>query len=921
MEEDKNLDNNEYLQDDPIESPTNDCLERSYFAYHLAKSIHNLKTINNSYTIGILGKWGSGKTSTIKMALKYLKELYNNSNARLGDLDKIIKEEENFSKSELQIKFPKIFTKRLLLFYCICIIFCFLTYPIINTILNTITFKLLEFISITDYCAYVIYGIIISAIKECCLFYFYGLIFFEFYKKYSIINNNNYIEIWFEPWNYTNKELILKNFFDILMKNLSNDNDNKCIENLNKLFIEYTKIIGNIDISPFFNIQTNKDLLDIKTKIKNCLKESSKQIIIVIDDLDRLFPDELLLIFQVIKMLVDFPNIIYILSFDKEIVTNILKEKFPTNTDDYLKKIIQIEKNLPIIDDTILRKYFIKGIEEIVGNNIDDEQKTDILEFYDYAYKDIYIKNMRDIKMFFNHFMFVYSSLKDENLYLLDIISISMIETFENNLYEYIIYNKDLLCSSSGNCNDKTIYIYNKKKKIIFNQKLEQLIKFKNIKILQIIFPYLFKQIYTLIKNNQNQNSLLSDNSIKYLYENLDEDILNKNFEIEKYRRLANPISFENYFRMDIKTTNINASEIDSLINNIYSPDNFNQILFDLYSQKSDKIVDFITYWDSNYNNKYKDKNHTIQLLVNLLSLSNEQIELIHFLDKNDIFFDISRNLIRVYNDKNSLNLITLDDFYNKIFLKTISFLNNNLYFFIYLIFCQYKFPIDNPPKLESLDPNNTFDKICTYLKNNIDKNNILKNKNAMSILFYLYKYLNLQENVLTWINELLSENNPDKLLHIIITSKNLRSNYLDKYGSTIDFFKNINKETELKSKLLEIFFSDDYKTIKQNKNFIINDDYDINMCIVEHILNLYYSNKLKQLIHNIRSSQPLPINEQLIRLENELRRYKNNELKYIIYVDKNEANIIKNFLQNNKKDIIAKNSKVLNAFLKISNI
>ena len=91
MEEDKNLDNNEYLQDDPIESPTNDCLERSYFAYHLAKSIHNLKTINNSYTIGILGKWGSGKTSTIKMALKYLKELYNNSNARQDDLDKIIK--------------------------------------------------------------------------------------------------------------------------------------------------------------------------------------------------------------------------------------------------------------------------------------------------------------------------------------------------------------------------------------------------------------------------------------------------------------------------------------------------------------------------------------------------------------------------------------------------------------------------------------------------------------------------------------------------------------------------------------------------------------------------------------------------------------------------------------------------------------
>ena len=917
MEEDKNLDNNEYLQDDPIESPTNDCLERSYFAYHLAKSIHNLKTINNSYTIGILGKWGSGKTSTIKMALKYLKELYNNSNARQDDLDKIIKNSENVQTSKLDEKIPKILTKKLLISYGIFIIFCFLTYPIIDTILNTIIYKLLQFVCISNHYAYVIYETILSAIKIYCLFYFYSSIFLIFYKKYSIVNNK-YIEIWFEPWNYTNKELLLKSFFNILIKHLSNYNENECIEKLRKLFIEYTKIITNIDISTFFKIQTNKDLLDIKNKIKNCLAKNNKQIIIVIDDLDRLFPEELLLIFQVIKMLVDFPNIIYILSFDKEIVTNILKEKFPTNTDNYLKKIIQIEKNLPIIDDTILRKYFIHGIEEIIGKNFEYSQKEDILEIYDFAYKNIYIKNIRDIKIFLNHFMFVYSSLKDENLYLLDIISISMIETFENDLYEYIINNKELFCSYTGTYNDGIIHIYNNYE-INFNQKSEQIAKFKNIKILQIVFPYLFKQIYNIIKNKK--DSLLKNNSIKDIYENLDENILNKHFEIEKYRRLCNKISFENYFRLDIKTSNINTSEINSLINYFYQPDKFNQILFDLYNKKNDKILDFINYLDSNYNINYRDKKHTIQLLINLLSLTKEQSKLIHFLEKNDIFSDISRDFIRIYNKKNPSNLITLDDFYNKIFLKTISFLNNNLYFFIYLIFCQYKFPIDNPPKLESLDPNNTFDKICTYLKNNIDKNNILKNKNAMSILFYLYKYLNLQENVLTWINELLSENNPDKLLHIIITSKNLRSNYLDKYGSTIDFFKKINKETELKSKLLEIFFSDDYKTIKQNKNFIINDDYDINMCIVEHILNLYYSNKLKQLIHNIRSSQPLPINEQLIRLENELRRYKNNELKYIIYVDKNEANIIKNFLQNNKKDIIAKNSKVLNAFLKISNI
>ena len=65
----------------------------------------------------------------------------------------------------------------------------------------------------------------------------------------------------------------------MLIKHLSNYNENECIEKLSKLFIEYTKIITNIDISTFFKIQTNKDLLDIKNKIKNCLAKNNKQII------------------------------------------------------------------------------------------------------------------------------------------------------------------------------------------------------------------------------------------------------------------------------------------------------------------------------------------------------------------------------------------------------------------------------------------------------------------------------------------------------------------------------------------------------------------------------------------------------------------------------------------------------------------
>ena len=63
----------QYKNDSPIKSPLEDLFERKYFAYYLAKGIINLRNKENSYVIGILGKWGEGKTSVINMTLKYLK--------------------------------------------------------------------------------------------------------------------------------------------------------------------------------------------------------------------------------------------------------------------------------------------------------------------------------------------------------------------------------------------------------------------------------------------------------------------------------------------------------------------------------------------------------------------------------------------------------------------------------------------------------------------------------------------------------------------------------------------------------------------------------------------------------------------------------------------------------------------------------
>ena len=57
-----------YYSDKPIDLEQNDRLGRNSFAKLLAKSILNLNN-QDTFSVGLFGKWGSGKTSIVNMML------------------------------------------------------------------------------------------------------------------------------------------------------------------------------------------------------------------------------------------------------------------------------------------------------------------------------------------------------------------------------------------------------------------------------------------------------------------------------------------------------------------------------------------------------------------------------------------------------------------------------------------------------------------------------------------------------------------------------------------------------------------------------------------------------------------------------------------------------------------------------------
>ena len=178
----------------------------------------------------------------------------------------------------------------------------------------------------------------------------------------------------------------------------------------------------------------------MKSNINQELEDLDKKILIVIDDIDRLCDDEIREIFQLVKSIADFKNTIYILSYDREIVTKALDKTQQDKGEEYLEKIVQVPLVLPYISKSDLDKIFINRLNITI--NIPDEE-------YDNSYfSEIYynglaenFESLRDIERYMNVFS-LGINLAREELNINDYIAITLIKVFEPDLYEYIKNNK-----------------------------------------------------------------------------------------------------------------------------------------------------------------------------------------------------------------------------------------------------------------------------------------------------------------------------------------------------------------------------------------------------------------------------------------------------------------------------------------------
>ena len=261
--------------------------------------------------------------------------------------------------------------------------------------------------------------------------------------------NDHCIFINFNPWYFTGTEKVLKKFYDTLINAVGNNFSITFRNDLSKYFELICATESKIWKTNFLRFfQKKTDFESQLEKLKVHFKDLPQRIVIVIDDLDRLQKDEILVLFRTIRLIGDFPNVVYLVGYSHDYVRSILEENKNTTNEQasFMEKIFQLEFELPepLVSD--LKNILSSNMEEFIpqGNSGFQEGIIEVILKYDI------LPTLRDIKRFFNQIK-INTSLPEirHNTYLPQFFLLELIFYYDTDGYyelkkaNSLEYNKD----------------------------------------------------------------------------------------------------------------------------------------------------------------------------------------------------------------------------------------------------------------------------------------------------------------------------------------------------------------------------------------------------------------------------------------------------------------------------------------------
>lgn len=277
--------------------------------------------------------------------------------------------------------------------------------------------------------------------------------------------NNDVIVLRFNPWLCSDPKQLITQFFKQLASAIKIKKP--AADTMCELVDQYADIFDAANLIPYAGAviaaagkvftnkarnrinQKNNDLQRKKDEIICKMVEEHLKILVSIDDIDRLSEEEIISVFQLVKALADFPNAVYLLAFDYDVVVHALGTVQHGDGREYLEKVIQVPFEIPAPSMASIHDALFSKLNGILGDISEDRwDKATWTELFQFGIKG-YIGSIRDVIRYSNVFYLKYQLLQDETDPV-DLLGLTCLQVFEPTVYSLLNNYRDTICGSDS---------------------------------------------------------------------------------------------------------------------------------------------------------------------------------------------------------------------------------------------------------------------------------------------------------------------------------------------------------------------------------------------------------------------------------------------------------------------------------------
>jgi predicted KAP-like P-loop ATPase len=246
------------------------------------------------------------------------------------------------------------------------------------------------------------------------------------------------IIIHYAPWLISTLDSLIEGFFIQLASTLGTCSRGMQAKDTAKKVLQFAKMLAPIKLIPGVEpwgslvegvltsvgtaTQAGAELANLsldarKKELQEHLTKLKRPIVVIIDDIDRLPPEQVQTVFQMLKAICDFSRVAYLTAYDPDPVTKALSFGDTYDGKAYLEKLVQIPYPLPRFSLKHRREHLQAQVEQLC-EELEIEMSTSEMDLWIALMLDTYFVHIlstpRDIARLLNKIRFTARNTKDE---------------------------------------------------------------------------------------------------------------------------------------------------------------------------------------------------------------------------------------------------------------------------------------------------------------------------------------------------------------------------------------------------------------------------------------------------------------------------------------------------------------------------